>query len=161
MIFLTIGTYPLPFNRLVKAIDDMVGEGLIQDEIFAQIGFCDYVPQHMKSVKLLKKEDYDATFADADALISHAGMGSISMALNSRKPLLAMPRLKKYNEVVNDHQLGIARKFSELGHILVAYDTADLPDCIRRLKGFVPTERKANPDAVAGRIRDFLDNLQK
>jgi UDP-N-acetylglucosamine transferase subunit ALG13 len=53
-----------------------------------------------------------------------------------------MPRLKKYCEVVNDHQLAIAKKFSELGHILVAYDTEDLPERIHQLKTFVPKEKQ-------------------
>jgi hypothetical protein len=44
--------------------------------------------------------------------------------------------------------------------ISVAYDTEDLPRCIRQLNTFVPKERKANPDAVIDRIRNFLNNLQ-
>jgi UDP-N-acetylglucosamine transferase subunit ALG13 len=97
---------------------------------------------------------------EASSIISHAGIGTIKIALDNNKPLLVMPRLKKYGEVVNDHQVATARKFEELGHILAVYEAEDLPDCIRRLKDFVPTERKANPDAVADRIRDFLNNLQ-
>ena len=83
-----------------------------------------------------------------------------SMALNNRKPLLAMPRLKKYGEVVNDHQLGIAKRFSELGHILAAYGVEDLPDGIRRLGDFVPKERSAAPHAVAERISRFLNSVK-
>ena len=41
MIFLTMGTYPLPFDRLVKAVDEMVQGSLIADEVVAQIGCSD------------------------------------------------------------------------------------------------------------------------
>ena len=71
-----------------------------------------------------------------------------------------MPRLKKYGEAVNDHQLAIARKFEEFGHLLVAYNVEDLPKRILELRNFVPRERKANPHAVADRIRHFLNSLQ-
>jgi UDP-N-acetylglucosamine transferase subunit ALG13 len=71
-----------------------------------------------------------------------------------------MPRLKKYGEVVNNHQLTIAKRFSELGHILVAYNAEDLPEGVRRMKNFIPRKRKANPHAVVDRIRRFLDCLQ-
>ena len=67
-----------------------------------------------------------------------------------------MPRMKRYKEHVNDHQVATARKFEELGHILAVYDAKDLPNGIRKLKNFVPRERKANPEAVAGKIKYFL-----
>jgi UDP-N-acetylglucosamine transferase subunit ALG13 len=87
-------------------------------------------------------------------------MGTITMALKNHKPLLVMPRLKRYREHVNDHQVATARKFEELGHILAVYDAKDLPNGIHKLKNFVPRERKANPEAVADRIHRFLNSLQ-
>jgi UDP-N-acetylglucosamine transferase subunit ALG13 len=159
MIFLTVGTL-FPFDRLVRAIDAAAGDDLITDEIFAQIGESSYKPRNFESVPSLEKGLFDKYFTEASFVISHAGMGTIIMALSHNKPLLVMPRLKRFKEHVNNHQVGTARKFAELGHVLVAYDAADLPDCISKLKGFVPKERKANPDAVADRIIDFLNTLR-
>jgi len=161
MIFLTVGTYPLPFDRLVKAIDAAIKERLIEEEIFAQIGRCGYKPQNMEYVQMLEKEAFDSYFQKASSIISHAGIGTITMALDNEKPILVMPRLKKYGEVVNDHQVMTARRFEELGHILVAYTEEQLPDKLKQLKSFVPHKRKANPDAVANRIRQFLNNLNE
>ncbi len=160
MIFLTVGTYPLPFERLVKAIDTMITKGFIKEEVFAQIGVCNYKPQNMEYVEMLQKEIFDYYFQKASSIISHAGIGTITMALDNNKPLLVMPRLRKHGEVVSNHQVATAKKFSELGHILVAYDIEDLRDSIRNLKKFIPRKRKANPEAVADRIRRFLDSLQ-
>ena len=81
------------------------------------------------------------------------------IALDNHKPLLVMPRLKRYHEVVNDHQVALAKKFSELGHILAVNNADDLPDGIRRLKNFIPKERPANPQAVVERIALFLRSL--
>jgi UDP-N-acetylglucosamine transferase subunit ALG13 len=88
-------------------------------------------------------------------------MGTIAMALKSHKPLLAIPHMNRYEEHVNDHQVATARKFEEFGHILVAYDTEDLPDGVRRLKNFIPRKREANPGAIADRIGRFLRNLSE
>jgi len=158
---LTVGTYPLPFDRLLKAIDTAIAKGLIEEEVFAQVGFSNYKPLNMRHVKMMAKETFDGYFRKASSIISHAGVGTIAMALDNEKPLLTMPRLKKYGEVVNDHQVAIAKSFSELGHILVAYDVGELPDGIHRLKSFVPRRRNANPRAVANRIRRFLDSLSE
>ena len=159
MIFITVGTQ-FPFDRLVRAIDEIIDEGLIDGEVFAQIGESSYKPRNFESVAHLEKSVFDKHLTEASGIIGHAGMGTISMALNNRKPLLAMPRLKKYGEVVNDHQLGIAKRFSELGHILAAFGVEDLPDGIRRLGDFVPKERSAAPRAVADRISRFLSSVK-
>jgi len=161
MIFLTVGTYPLPFDRLIVAIDLAIKEGLIEEEVVAQTGVSNYVPKNMEYTNILEKEAFDCFFRRASGIISHAGMGTITMALDNKKPLLVMPRMKRYKEHVNNHQVATAKKFEELGHILAVYDIKDLPDGIRKVKNFVPRKRKASPHAVANRIRCFLNSLSE
>jgi len=158
MVFLTVGTQ-FPFDRLVQAVDKACSEGLIDEEVFAQIGETSYKPRNFESVPSLGKKLFDERLKQASGVISHAGMGTIAMAIDNNKPLLVMPRLRKYNEVVNDHQVAIARRFSELGHILVAYDVDDLAVGVRQLKNFIPRKRQASPHAIADRIRRFLDGV--
>ncbi len=158
MIFLTTGTL-FPFDRLVKAVDDGVGRGMIREAVFAQIGNSSYKPQHVEFTDKLSKEEYDRKVADSVALISHAGIGSITSALSRNKPLLVMPRLKRFGEHVNDHQVGTAKKFEELGHVLVAWDEKQLPGKIEELRSFVPRPRQAQPEVVAAHIREFINSF--
>jgi UDP-N-acetylglucosamine transferase subunit ALG13 len=158
MILLTVGTQ-FPFDRLVKAVDDLCDCGLIREPILAQIGDSKYRPRNFEAVASLDKGAFDRSFLEASAIIGHAGMGTITMALENSKPLLAMPRRKKYGEVVNDHQVVLAIKFEALGHILLARDETELPDKIGRLASFVPKPRRVDPSAVAGRIDAFLEQL--
>ena len=48
MIFVCIGSRDYQFNRLLKALDELVASGEITDDIFAQIGQSEYVPQHYR-----------------------------------------------------------------------------------------------------------------
>jgi len=160
MIFLTVGTL-FPFDRLVKAVDSGIGEGMVEEEVFAQIGRNGYEPKNMEYVESLDKKAFDEKVKKAVGLISHAGMGSIAMALDHNKPLLVMPRLKMYGEHVNDHQVGTAKKFEELGHILVAYTKEELPDKLQMLKHFVPKKRETQVEAVAERISDYLKQIKR
>jgi len=98
--------------------------------------------------------------ANARYLISHAGIGSITAALEHNKSLLVMPRMKRYKEHVNDHQISTAQKFEQLGHILAAYTEDELAEKIRQLKLFVPKPRENQANAVAERIAGFLDGIQ-
>lgn len=157
MIFLTVGTQ-FPFSRLVKAVDDAVGENGFNERIFAQIGSDSYRPRNFKAVTTLDKADFDKHFCEADSIISHAGMGTIMMAMEHRKPLLVMPRLKEYGEVVNNHQLAITDKFEQLGYLLVAHRVEDIPVKLEMLRSFVPRERRPKAEVVAERIAAFLEN---
>lgn len=159
MIFLTVGTQ-FPFDRLVRTMDELVGKGAITEEVFGQIGDSSYTPRNFKAVASLDKQAFDERFSNASAIISHAGMGTIAMAMDQGKPLLAMPRRSKYHEVVNDHQEAMAVKFAACGYILVARDETELPEKVKLLKSFVPQTRQADSESVVRRISLFLDSLR-
>jgi len=158
MIFLTVGTQ-FPFDRLVKAVDIACGEGLVAEEIFAQIGESSYKPRNFEYVKSLDKNNFDSYVNKCSAIISHGGMGTISIAMDNNRPLLVMPRLAKYGEVVNDHQVDLARKFAELGHIISVASEEELSEKIKQLKTFVPKPRSNQSHLVTDRVRQFLDGL--
>jgi beta-1,4-N-acetylglucosaminyltransferase len=157
LIYIAVGTQ-FGFDRLVRAIDQLIGSGAIQEQVFAQIGPGEYIPKHMQYVESLPKSEFDTMVQSCSALISHAGIGNISLALNLGKPLLVMPRLPRYGEVVNNHQVDTARKFEELGSILVAYDECQLVNKIQLLRSFVPKPRIPNRQGVIDRIHRFLQS---
>ena len=158
MIFLTVGTL-FPFDRLVRTVDEAAHRVGLDEELFGQIGPSTYVPRHMRYVDRLPKAEFDELIEGASGLIGHAGIGTITMALQHNKPLLVLPRLHRYGEHVNDHQLGTARKFESLGHVMAAYSEDELIAKLHRLADFVPTPRTPQPEAVAGRIRRFIGPL--
>ena len=158
LIFLSVGTQ-FGFDRLVKAIDEVIGKGQMKESVFAQIGPGGYVPRHMDSIISLDKEAFEKMFDSSQAVISHAGMGTISLAMKAQKPLLVMPRRRKYGEVVNDHQVDTARRFEQLGHLLAAYDEMELVGKIESLKTFPPKPRIPNRQRVINRVRGFLESL--
>jgi UDP-N-acetylglucosamine transferase subunit ALG13 len=148
-----------PFDRLINALDTSVQKGLIDDELFAQIGDACYKPRFIRHVDVLDRETYIRQFKVAKAIISHAGMGTIAMADRYEKPLLVLPRLKKYGENVSDHQLQTARVLANESHFLLAKDTNDLIKKIRDLKTFTPKKRITDADAVVERIAHFLREI--
>ncbi len=158
MIFLTVGTQ-FPFDRLLKAVDKALEGNFIDEEIFAQVGETSYKPRNFESVNFLDKSLFDSYVRKASGVISHAGMGAITMALENEKPLLVMPRRKKYGEVVNDHQVAIAKRLEELDHFLVAYEAEELPVKLKQMKTFVPPKRKVRPQLVEERIAKFLTEI--
>ncbi len=160
MIFLTVGTL-YPFDRLVEVVDQAVEKGYVQDEIFAQIGNTVIKPRNFQYVVSLEMDAYERRFRESSAIISHAGMGTITTALRHKKPILVMPREKKYGEIINDHQIHTAEAFAKKGHVQVARTPADFEEKIVELKSFIPTERCCNRAAIVGFIRQYLAGVEK
>lgn len=159
MIFLTVGS-ELPFDRLVRGVDELLGAMRSDEEVFAQIGRGHYKPVNMPWVESMPKGDYDRRFDACRAVIGHAGMGTIMKCLETRKPLLAMPRRKRLNEIITDHQVGTCRKFEERGDLLAAYEVTELPARMAALKDFTPPVREADARAIVDYISNYLASIE-
>ncbi|NML17535.1 PssE/Cps14G family polysaccharide biosynthesis glycosyltransferase [Azohydromonas caseinilytica] len=155
MILLTVGSM-FPFDRLVREVDALVAAGRIGEEVVAQIGDGQYEPCHMPFHRFLSRLEFEALLGQASMLVSHAGAGTIAMALQHHKRLLVVPRLARFGEHVNDHQIATARRFEELQHVLVAYELEQLPERLQALRQFEPRRREASPQRLAERIGQFL-----
>ena len=160
MIFLTVGTQ-FPFDRLVEAVDQAIDDGVLKEEVFAQIGRSKYKPRNFKAVQSLDKSAFDRYIREADRIIGHAGMGTIISAMDHDKPLLVMPRLRRHREVVNDHQKAIAKQFEKQQFLLVAYHVDDLYEKMKLFETFEPMKRHAQIDGIVQRISEFLDDVAK
>lgn len=55
MIFVTVGTYERPFDKLV--IDILKAEGVIRDDEFRQIGYFKYLPQSCDYINFVAYQD--------------------------------------------------------------------------------------------------------
>ena len=159
MIFLTVGTQ-IPFDRLVRTVDRAVDEGIIKEQVYAQIGNSSYKPRYFKSTQFLNKQEFDDSLHRCSSIISHAGMGSIILALDNNKPMLVMARLKKFGEAVNDHQVALAHRFEKNGCLLVADHADEFADKFKQLQTFVPQKRQPKPQSVANRITQFLETCK-
>lgn len=160
MILLTVGSM-FPFDRLIQAVDEMVAQGQITEEVYAQIGDGRYEPRHMAYCRFLDNIEFERKVSSARFLLAHAGIGSITLALSRQIPALVVPRLARHGEHVNDHQFATARRYEELGHVLVAYDVADIPRKLQELRTFTARKRDVRTVDIAMRIGRFLREAQR
>jgi len=155
LIFVTIGGFRA-FERLVCQADRIAGE--IGEKVTMQIGYTEYEPQNCQWRRFMSRSEMDQTCAGARLVVSHAGTGSILTALEHSKPLVLVPRLKAFREVLDDHQLEIAREMQRLG-ITVVYDIADLKSALEN-PGVKPVQVTGSSGLTA-RLKEYLDRLEK
>ncbi|VVB99021.1 Uncharacterised protein [uncultured archaeon] len=150
-VFVSVGTHPQQFNRLLEEIDRLVQAGKISGRVLCQSGHSDYSTKYFESKKFMGIEEFGKNVIAAGIFITHAGEGNIGLAKNSGAKFICVPRRKEFGEHTNDHQLELAKVVEEMGLGLVAWNPGDLESRLAQLKGF----RAA--DVPRGRINGILD----
>lgn len=108
MIFITVGLSSFAFDRMLLSVDRVLSGLKVSDSVIFQVGESNYRPISGSSSRYFSFAIMQDYFRAADIIISHAGIGSILLALaNNKKPVI-YPRRKKFRENVDDHQLQIA-----------------------------------------------------
>ncbi len=159
MIFVILGTQKFQFNRLLKYIDEQIESGEIQEDVFAQIGYSDYIPQNYSYVEFLDKEQFEETIKKSDLIITHSGVGSIVTSISAEKPVIVFPRLKRYKEHVDDHQMEIAEAF-EKKQFIIKYNEGDsIGMLIKQARGFEYKKYESGNKKIIDLIQDYIDNL--
>lgn len=154
-----VGSRPYPFDRLFRELDRLCAEGRVQSEIFAQIGASNYQPEQFDFVDFLDSEAFAFELDRADIVISHGASGSIMGALNKGKKVIAVARLERYGEHVNDHQVDINKTLADAGLVLAVEEMSDLGDAIECMeKGSVQLVpwKNENPTAIIDMIEEFI-----
>jgi UDP-N-acetylglucosamine transferase subunit ALG13 len=151
MIFATVGTQ-LPFDRLLLALDTWASLNP-ECPVVAQTGETDTPYVHLTSVPKLDQDRFADLVAQADVIVSHAGMGTILTALELGKPLILMPRRAALGEHRNDHQRDTAAEMSRLSNVTVVEDGATL--CLA-LSAALKAPRSTRPSATVGSASSSL-----
>ena len=156
-LFVSVGTQ-FPFDRLVRTIDAWAGDRR-DAEVFAQVGPSSYVPRHIECAPFISADECRRRAEEADAVIAHAGMGSILTALELGKPIVVMPRRADLDEHRNDHQMATARSLLAMGMVIVAFDESHLREKLDQLEHLVgagrrDVKRHASPRLIAT-LREF------
>ena len=126
MIFVTVGTHEQQFNRLIKEVDRLKGEGLIQDEVFIQTGFSDYEPVHCQWKTLISYDEMNRYMDEADIVITHGGPATFMGVISKGKRPIVVPRQEKFGEHVNDHQLEFCNRVKKIYPIILIKETSDI-----------------------------------
>lgn len=125
-IFVTVGSRNYPFDRLFKKLDELCEEGIIQGEMFAQVGTSKYQPKHYEYKDFISQDEFLERVKWADIVVSHGASGSIMKALNAGKKVIAVTRLEKYGEHINDHQIQNNEAFAENGYVVAVFEMDEL-----------------------------------
>lgn len=159
MIFVVLGTQKFQCNRLLKKIDELIENKTITEDVFAQKGHSDYVPEHYTAVDFLQKEEFESKIEECSLLITHSGVGTILSGVYHHKPVIVFPRLKKYNEHVDDHQLDIAKAFQKKNLVLMCGEDDNMEEIINKSRVTTFGTYVSQRENMIGIIRNYINQI--
>lgn len=132
MIFVTLGTQKQQFTRLLEMLENSVE--LKNEKVIVQAGHTKFKSNFLEIYDFLEIEKMREYIKEAEYVICHGGVGSIIDSLNLGKKVIALPRLQKYVEHVDNHQIEICEKLKKEGYIEYILEDENIDDVIKRLK---------------------------
>jgi UDP-N-acetylglucosamine transferase subunit ALG13 len=153
VIFVTVGTNEAPFDRLVRALEAVpAGE-----EMVVQHGASRVRVDRASHVDFMPFDELVEYVAAARAVVTHAGVGSIIVALANGKRPIVVPRLHRFREAVDDHQLSFARRFARAGLVTLIEDPQRLAQELAD-RGDRSLDWSHGDSRLAAELRGFLSD---
>ena len=158
MILVLLGTQNNSFHRLLEEIQKNIDNGNIKEEVIVQKGYTKFESENMTLYNQLPADKIMKLTEKADLVITHGGVGSIINSIEKNKKVMAVPRLKKYNEHVNNHQLDIIKSFNDMEYIIGLNDVEELEEALKKVKNFKPKPYIKNTGNILEIVANFIDN---
>ena len=158
MVLVLLGTQNNSFFRLLDEIEDCINTGLITEEVVVQTGHTEYHSDKMKLLDFISETEIKGLIEKASYIITHGGVGSIIGSIKLNKKVIAVSRLSKYNEHVNDHQIQIVNKFNNDGYIIGLNEVCLLKNAIETISSFIPKKYTSNTKNILNIVSNYIDN---
>ena len=159
MIFVTVGTQANGFLRCLKEVEALVDKHIITDDVVAQIGNTNFSTDKFKTIRFVKENEFKEYIKEADLIITHAGSGAIFNSIKAGKKIIAMARLRDFNEMIDNHQSELVKKLSEGGYLIDG--SYSLAEAWPKLEGFKPRDNDFECNIVPVLKQYISDVLEK
>lgn len=157
MIFITLGSQKFQFNRLLREVDSLIEKGMItKKEVFAQIGYSDYIPKNYEYKNFLDRDEFKRMMDNSNIVITHGGTGAIVGAVKKGKKVIAVPRLEEFNEHVDNHQLQIVQQFENMQFIKSVINIENLELAIREIQKIEFKKYVSNTTNIISSIENYI-----
>ena len=124
MVLVTVGTQKQSFERLINLVK--TSKELKKEELVIQRGYT-------KCNNSKRIHSFD--FIPMEEMDKYIEVGTIFSAIKKGKKVIAVPRLEKYGEHINDHQIEICEELEKEGYILYYRDgETSLDELVKQIR---------------------------
>ena len=124
-------------------MDEIAGK--IDEEIIMQIGSTEHRPINARYFESIDDKGMNELFSTARIIIAQGGSGTLLDLIRLKRPFIVVPRLKIFNEHIDDQQIELAEALTESYNVVSIYDIEELEKAIINFKPFsIPNHTDLN-----------------
>ena len=156
MIFVTVGT--MAFSRLIEKMDEIAGE--IDEPIVMQIGHTKYTCKNAKCFQFMNYKDIINLFRQARVIVCHDGTGTIITAIQFNKPIIAVPRLKKYGELYYNNKGEFIDALASKGMVRAVHNLDELDSSLKIVDSAVAYVNSDDSKSLINVLSEYIKQIQ-
>lgn len=157
MILVLLGTQNNNFSRLLEEIEKCIKNKKINEDVIVQAGYTKFKSEYMKIFDLIPGAKLEELQDKANVIITHGGVGSIVSSIKKGKKVIAVPRLHKYGEHVNNHQREIVDMFGAKQYIISCNDVNQLEEALEKVDKFEPRKYECGASKIMDIIQEYIN----
>lgn len=156
-VFVTVGTSHYDFSRMLRLVDECLALLTAPFDLTLQYGFSGEVKQYSSCVsgKMFSREQAEQFYRNSDLVFSHCGIGSIYNSLSFNRPTVIIPRLAKFNEFSDDHQLQIAKEIAANPLVFMIEENVKSEEFVSFVSSVLP-QPKVEIDLTNKKLAEFI-----
>jgi len=151
VIFATVGSTQIPFERFIRALETLPG-----DQLLVQHGPVPPPAGAARANAFMQFPEMIESMEAADVVVCHAGAGSILCALRAGHTPVVVPRLKRYQETVDDHQVEFSRALAAEGKVIAVEDLDRLSEAVKAAPARRRAEERSELLPIQAAVREVL-----
>ena len=124
-----------------------------------QTGYSDYEPKNYEYKNFLDRDEFSDIMGKCDKVITHGGTGAIIGAVKKEKKVIAIPRLAKFGEHVDDHQLQIIEQFEEMNFIKSIKEIDELENSLLEIENLKFNSYVSNTKNILSSLEKFIEKI--
>ena len=159
MILILLGTFKKNFSRPLVAIEEAILAGKISEEVIVQAGHTSFKSDFLTIRTFIEIDELKELYKSASLIITHSGVGSILKGLKLNKAIIAIARLAKFNEHVDNHQLDILQEFSNRKYLFPWNEGDDFLQILEKARKFKYEPFISTQGQLVQFIDQYIENL--
>ena len=159
MVFITVGTTDFPFERMDRVVSEVASEFPNEEIVYQSKSTKLRSKNNLQTYKELKYPKFIKYIKGTKAIITHGGPATIFLALkNCKYKPYVLPRKKKLNEHVSDHQVYYARFLAKKKLVKLTSGRENvIKQIIKYCQNPEPNTYSSGPDQLS----DLVNKLEK
>lgn len=168
MILVTVGTHEDPFDRLVRAADDLAHH--VAEPVVVQRGYSHHPAPACEVFDILPPAAFDRYVREARVVVCHGGLATVDQILARGKTPIVVPRRPERGEHVDDDQVRFAHHSRD--RVLVCEDPGELLEWVLNFEpraAALPVQpgqsavvgwSEADPHVLSARFARVIDGIR-